>query len=214
MDLDSGPSLTDIEPSGLNDALAFDSYPRLEEVLKSIVAELVNRSYIQPYGLRAIEYGPRRAIAAMTILRRMGVNVGWRELILPHKLHTEIELLRLPQELRSGVNFIPQDEPATADIAIWNLPTSSITFEQMTNDLAGPQEENVDRILIIQSEQTLADRIADKANQAGFRHVVNARLHNGRYVMPSAFLHVAGETRSALAFQVFRFTPRTLGTTL
>ncbi len=197
-----GPAINGAGPAELFDALSFGSYPRMHEVLRSIVADIAVSRGVTPNGLLAVEYGPRRAIAAMAYLGRMGVNVGYREPVITHRLHTEVELQRLPKEVAAGIRHIPSEEKAQADIAIWNLPTAAVEVSDLIEDM---QPSN-NPTLIVQSDRSTGERLANDAAAHGLTRVVKITLPRNQYVMPSAFLHTV-RPASPLMFQIFRFMP-------
>jgi len=156
--------------------------------------------------LHAIEYGPRRAIAAISTLRRLGVDVAFRELAAAHRFQTEAELARLHPDIRAGVQHIPSDQTASADIAVWNLPTTAITFDQMTTDLRNGETQTGQKILIVQSEQAKGQQLLQTATQQGWAPIISMQLPPGQYVMPTAFMHVTTPT-APLMFQAFQLCP-------
>lgn len=199
MTLDQGPKLSAADQAGIIDSLSFGVYPRLEAVLKSVIAEMAKLLGVAPEFIRAIEYGPRRAIAAIALLRRMGVNVMYREPALIHRLQTEAELSRLPAELREGVRHIPNERAAAADIAIWNLPPHHVDLKEMTRDVNG----STPKALVVQSDQRVGQELEHAAAQQGWAPVMSMQLPPQQYIMPTAFMHVAAPT-APLMFQIFR----------
>lgn len=175
----------------LYELLPFGNYPRMNAVLGGVVGAVMAATGKDVGGILAVEYGPRRALAPLLALSRMGVQAAWREITFA-RFETVTELERIPSDIRPNIRYLPEEESANPDIAVWNYPPTLIAGNL---DKLG-WELSSGGLLVVQSDTT------PEYGLKNWDLAVNITLAPGSYVFPSAY-HYLGMNKPA-RFMVWR----------
>ncbi len=164
--------------------LAYGEYPAMEFVLRAAVGALAARFGTRPEEMRAIEFGPRRAIPAMTTLARMGLSVYWQDPSVQKAFHTRSALDALPDALRARIVHAPLDHTIRAQLALLNSPMHSMPVDRFADNVMSGG------LMIAQ----YTEPPAAAPSPALWRPVASINLPPDQLVFPTAFAHLAPST--------------------
>lgn len=178
LSLPAGPDLFNHLLPYDHDKLSFSDYPRLTQMLPSVIGALCSTRGVTPSELTMVEYGPRLAIGTMIAGARMGLNVQWQDVKPQNSFHTMQEIDRLPDSLRTRITNRDDDSSAGVDCAVWNFPWP-IPFDELAQDVVPGG------MMLIQTEQKI-----DGVPNQGWTPHANIKISDGTYILPSAYLYV------------------------
>ncbi len=208
----SGPEISNGGIEGLYDALSFSRYPRMDFLFNWLIGSMLLAGR-ERESIQVVEHGPRRAIGPLLSLAQTGVQVGWRETVEPQRIQTELELQRLPQELRDRIEYLPNDVERPADIVVWNFPPAQLSLDRVGEGLAASRfagfadkEQPPSGYAIVQSEQRWRQYSQlTSEERARWELIMQSDVTSDDYVLPSAFLYLQGQgIPNPMLFQVLR----------
>jgi predicted secreted acid phosphatase len=199
----SGPELSGIGNIKMGDELVFGNFPRMNILYGWAVSAIAAATGKDPSEMLVIEYGPGRALASMVAWVRAGLNVGWREIHESRRLQTEVELMRLPDEIKGKISHVPQGEEVKPDIVVWNYPQHSVTPVEMVSDLlTGDQCGSglgFAGFFIVQTEAPDQIVFDDESSGLTVESMMSMPMKSGEYVMPSAYGFIGRPTFKAFS---------------